>query len=69
MCYLVHVMKWKSEIHAYFLRFCRTSSGYEFAEQVQDMNLQPKVVRMAEMEELRVEVFLFCFLITDPLLF
>ncbi|CAN7029182.1 unnamed protein product [Brassica oleracea var. botrytis] len=46
----------ETEIHAYFLRFCRTSSGYEFAEQVQDMNLQPKVVRMAEMEELRVEV-------------
>ncbi|KAH0939655.1 LOW QUALITY PROTEIN: hypothetical protein HID58_007116 [Brassica napus] len=29
---------------------------YHETEQVQDMNLQPKVVRMAEMEELRVEV-------------
>ena len=44
-------------------------TSLDFAEQVQDMNLQPKVVRMAEMEELRVEVFLYCFLITDPLLF
>ncbi|WZY78630.1 hypothetical protein YC2023_025014 [Brassica napus] len=34
-------------------RFMLTS--LDFAEQVQDMNLQPKVVRMAEMEELRVE--------------
>ncbi|CAN7044315.1 unnamed protein product [Brassica rapa subsp. trilocularis] len=35
-------------------RFMLTS--LDFAEQVQDMNLQPKVGRMAEMEELRVEV-------------